>query len=268
MPSTPTPLPTLFVPHGAPTFALSPGETGAALAEMARNLKPSAIVVASAHWHTAAPAVGAAPAPETIHDFWGFPEALYDLAYGAPGEPVLATRVAALLARAGFEATLADDRGLDHGAWIPLSLMFPNADVPVVPLSIQPRLGPDHHYRLGRALAPLAEENVLVIGSGNLTHNLRDWQAGSGVDLSYVRQFADWMWSRLESTDLPALLDYRRQAPQAQRAHPGDDHLLPLYFALGAAASDHVPRRLHAGIAERVLAMDAFAFEPRRGAPQ
>jgi 4,5-DOPA dioxygenase extradiol len=260
-------LPTFYVPHGAPAFALQPGAAGAAMANAAAALKPRAIVVASAHWDTAAPTVGGAMRPETIHDFWGFPEPLYDVAYGAPGTPDVAGDVVGLLAQAGFDASLQADRDLDHAVWIPLRIMFPRADVPVVPLSIQAHLGPEHHYHMGLALAPLARDNVLVIGSGNLTHNLRDWQAASS-SMSYVREFADWVWRRIDTGDLRALLDYRRQAPEAQRAHPTEDHLLPLYVALGAAGAGFSARRIHAGIDERVLAMDAFAFQPETGALQ
>lgn len=262
--------PSLYLPHGAPTIALRPGAAGAALAQLATGLpRPRAILVASAHWDTATPMVGAARWPETIHDFWGFPEPLYDIHYPAPGAPEIATEAAGLLRDAGFAAATAGHQGLDHAVWIPLRLMFPQADVPVIPLSIQSRLGPQHHFRLGRALAPLLRENVLVIGSGNLTHNLRDYQSalrGDGRTPAYVRAFADWFWQRIETDDTAALLAYRSQAPEAQRAHPTEDHLLPIYVALGAAGEDCEATRLHTGIDDLVLAMDAFAFRPRAGA--
>jgi 4,5-DOPA dioxygenase extradiol len=266
-------LPSLFVPHGSPLFALEPGEAGTRLAEVAVELprEPRAIVVASAHWNTPTPTVGAAVRPETIHDFWGFPDQLYDIHYPAPGAPDVAKAVADHLRTAGFPARLAEDRGLDHGVWIPLRLMFPDADIPVVPLSIQIELGPEHHYRIGQALAPLLAKDVLVIGSGNLTHSLRDYQVasarGNGTP-AYVRQFADWMWQRIEADDIDALLDYRRQAPEAQRAHPTEDHLLPLFVALGAAGRHRVAQLIHTGIDYQVLAMDAYAFHARNGASQ
>jgi 4,5-DOPA dioxygenase extradiol len=265
-------LPSLFVPHGAPTFALQPGETGARLAGAAAGLpqQPRAVVVASAHWHTAVPMVGAAERPDTIHDFWGFPEPLYELRYQAPGAPDLASRIVERLREAGFPAQ-ASGHGLDHAVWIPLMQMFPLADLPVVPLSIQAGQGAEHHYRVGQALAPLLEERVLVIGSGNLTHSLQDFRqaivSGGGTP-PYVREFADWIWRRIEEDDIAALLDYRRRAPSAQRAHPTEDHLLPLFVALGAAGAHARARRIHAGIDDLVLAMDAYAFEPQpRSAP-
>jgi 4,5-DOPA dioxygenase extradiol len=268
-------LPSLFVPHGSPFFALQPGEAGARLAQAAAALprKPRAIVVASAHWDTTTPMVGAADHPTTVHDFWGFPDPLYEIRYTAPGAPDIAATVVAHLRAAGFSAELAPAHGLDHGVWIPLRLMFPDADIPVVPLSIQSHLGAEHHYRLGQALAPLLADDVLVIGSGNLTHNLRDVQfarvsrGGTAPTPPYVRDFADWIWQRIEADDIDALLDYRRQAPEALRAHPTEDHLLPLFVALGAGERGRATR-FHTGIDHHVLAMDAFVFQPTGRTPQ
>lgn len=261
-----TALPSLFVPHGAPTFALHPGAAGAALAATAAGIpRPRAIIVVSAHWGSAEPTVGFAERPETIHDFWGFPEALYAMRYPATGCREASDEVLRALVDAGFPARADAERGLDHGAWLPLRLMFPDADVPVLPLSIQSHLGPEHHYRVGQALAPLTRQGFLVLASGNLTHNLGDYQRASmngGQTPAYVRNFSDWFWSRLNASDLPALLDYRQQAPDAVRAHPRDEHLLPLYVALGAAGEKAQPRRLHSGIDDYVIAMDAFAFQP------
>ncbi|MBI5786620.1 MAG: dioxygenase [Rhodocyclales bacterium] len=263
-------LPSVFVPHGSPTFALDPGEAGIRLAAAAAALprRPRAIVVASAHWDTPDPMVGAAERPQTVHDFWGFPEPLYDLRYPAPGAPDLAATVVDLLHGAGLPAQ-ATQQGLDHAVWIPLRQMFPQADVPVVPLSIQSARGPKYHYRLGQALATLRELDVLVIGSGNLTHSLRDVHAarvGGGDTPPYVRAFADWIWRCIEVGDTTALFDYRRRAPEAPRAHPTEDHLLPLFVALGAAGANAQPERFHAGVDTVVLAMDAFAFHPAEGA--
>ena len=260
-------LPSLFVPHGAPTFALRPGAAGAALSAFAHTLspRPRAIVVVSAHWETSAPTIGFAERPQTIHDFGGFPAALYEIRYPATGCREASAEVLQALVDAGFDAKPDSERGLDHGAWLPLRQMFPDADIPVLPLSIQTHLGPTHHYRIGQALAPLARRGFLILASGNLTHNLADYQrvaTRGGVADAYVREFADWVWGRLESNDLPALLDYRSQAPGAVRAHPRDEHLLPLFVALGAAGEAPVPKRLHTGIDDFVLAMDAFAFHP------
>jgi 4,5-DOPA dioxygenase extradiol len=231
----------------------------------ARLARPRAIIMVSAHWSTPAPTVGVASRLETTHDYWGFCDELYSIAYPATGCPEAAAQLLDHLAAAGFASTCDAARGLDHGAWIPLRLMFPDADVPVIPLSIQRHLGPAHHLAVGRALAALTREGFLLIASGSLTHNLRDFQLAHSLGdrvPSYVREFADWVWQRLVAADLPALLDYRHQAPAAQRAHPTDEHLLPLYVALGAAGDRARIDRLHVGIDDHVIAMDAYAFHP------
>lgn len=260
-PSTP---PSLFVPHGAPTFALRPGAAGAALARQASAMtRPRAIVAVSPHWLTSRPTVGTAPRLETLHDFHGFPEALHRIRYPASGCPEAAKSVAQAIADAGFDVGFDAERGLDHGAWIPLRMMFPEADVPVVPLSVQPEAGPEHALRVGRALAPLRNHGLLVLASGNLTHNLRDYfTARAPLDgpPAYVRTFADWIYRQLLAQDTDALLEYRARAPDALRAHPSEEHLLPLFVALGAAGKTFETLRLHAGIDDAVLAMDAFAF--------
>lgn len=262
--------PTLFVPHGSPTFVLYPGAAGAALGAAAATLpRLRAILIVSAHWDTEIPTVGFADRPETVHDYWGFPRELYELRYPATGCREAAAEVRRHLEAAGFEVAADDARGLDHGAWIPLRLMFPDADVPVIPLSIQSRLGPRHHLAVGRALAPLAAQGILVLGSGNMTHNLRDFHeacmAGGGTP-AYVREFVDWMAAKMAAGDVPALLDYRRQAPNAARAHPTEEHLLPLFVAMGAAGEGFEATRFHAGVDEFVLAMDAYAFRSKEAA--
>jgi 4,5-DOPA dioxygenase extradiol len=212
------------------------------------------------------PTVSFAERPETIHDFWGFPDELYTLRYPATGCREAANEVVAAIKAAGLPVIEDAERGLDHGAWVPLRLMFPEADVPVIPLSIQSRGGPQQAYALGQALAPLAAKGFLVIASGNVTHNLRDYQQAAqnnGQTPAYVRQFTDWLAERLVAHDIPALLDYRRQAPGAAQAHPSDEHLLPLFVALGAGGESAKAERFHAGIDNYVIAMDAYKFLPQ-----
>lgn len=259
-----TALPSLYVSHGSPMTALQPGATGARLAELAAALpRPRAIVVASAHYLARSPQVGGATQPETMHDFGGFPAALYQMRYPAPGDPALASEVARQLETAGLPTTVDASRGLDHGVWVPLRLMYPTADIPVVPLSIQPHGGPAHQLAVGRALASLREDGVLVIGSGSITHNLHDLAAGYSAEREapYVRPFIHWIEERLAAGDADALLDYRQQAPFAQRAHPTDEHLLPLFVALGAAGDGARAQRLDAGIDLGILAMDIYRFD-------
>ncbi|HVC11327.1 MAG TPA: class III extradiol ring-cleavage dioxygenase [Burkholderiales bacterium] len=256
-------LPTLFLSHGSPLHALEPGPAGAVWADLGRTLaRPRALLVASAHWETDLPLLTGTARPETIHDFFGFPEPLYRIRYSAPGAPGLAAHALALLEQAGFTAAIDPGRGLDHGAWSPLLYMYPEADVPVVQLSLQSALGARHHYRVGQALEPLRAEGVLVIGSGHMTHNLREWRgARDAAPAPYVREFQDWVHARLEARDLEALLEYRAQAPHAARAHPTEEHFLPLYVALGAAGVNANPRRLYDAIESGVLAMDAYRFD-------
>ncbi|MDL5367684.1 class III extradiol ring-cleavage dioxygenase [Xanthomonas sp. NCPPB 2654] len=257
-------LPSLYISHGSPMTALHPGLVGARLAELAATLpRPRAIVVASAHWLGRRPLVGGAAQPQTIHDFGGFPRELHEMQYPAPGAPALAREVAERLDRAGLQPHLDDRRGLDHGVWVPLSLLYPLADIPVVPLSIQPELGPAHQLALGRALAPLREDGVLLVGSGSITHNLHDFgRYADGKDAPYVRPFIGWVEQALAREDLPALLDYRRQAPFAERAHPTDEHWLPIYFAMGAAGEGGLgAQRIDAGIDAGMIAMDLYRFD-------
>ena len=269
-PSAAAPLPTLFISHGSPLHALEAGAAGASWARLAERLpRPRALLMVSAHWETAQPALTAAEAPATIHDFYNFPEALYRIRYPAPGAPALAARARTLLEDAGFEAALDAERGLDHGAWSPLLHMYPAADVPVVQLSVQTARGAAHHLALGRALRPLADEGVLVVGSGHMTHNLGDRAPGgeAAAPLAYVQAFRDWIDARLEARERDALADYRRQAPHAGRAHPSEEHFLPLFVALGAAADAYRVERIHQGVESAALAMDSYRFDPFQ-APQ
>ena len=255
--------PSVFVGHGAPTLILEPAPVRTFLAGLADIVQPKAIVVASAHWNTAVPTVGAAPAHETIHDFYGFPQPLYALRYPAAGDPVLARRVAGLLEDAGFTTAIDTARGLDHGAWAPLLLAWPDVDVPVVPLSIQASRGPDHHLAVGAALAPLRADGVLVLASGQATHNLADFR-GQPLDAEaapYARAFDDWLADRLFAGDRAALVDYRSQAPEGARCHPTDEHLLPLFVALGAGGDGATARALHRSFTYGVLSMAAYAFD-------
>jgi 4,5-DOPA dioxygenase extradiol len=258
-------LPTLFLSHGSPMHALEPGAAGAVWRALGATLpRPRAILIASAHWEAGLPTLGGAARPETIHDFFGFPEPLYAIRYAAPGAPALAQRAHELLRAAGIASAIDEARGLDHGAWSPLLHMYPAADTPVVQVSIQTALGAAHHLALGRALAPLADEGVLIIGSGHMTHNLREWLRGEFADApaAYVREFRDWVDASIRARDFDALTAYRRQAPHAVRAHPTEEHFLPLFVALGAAGATAQAERLLDTIEGGVLAMDAYLFRP------
>jgi 4,5-DOPA dioxygenase extradiol len=259
----PTVLPSLFVSHGAPTLVIDPVPTRDFLRALGQTMpRPKAILCVSAHWDTAAPRLSAALRPQTIYDFYGFPDELYDMTYPAPGSPELAQRAAELLIGAQIPAELDTQRGLDHGAWVPLSLMHPLADIPVAQLSIQSHQGPAHHLELGRALAPLRGEGVLILASGNATHNLREVfsHALDAPPVPYAREFADWLTARVESGDTAALLEYLQQGPFGPRNHPTPDHYLPLLVALGAGNGAGGGTRLHDGYTYGVLSMAAYAW--------
>ena len=257
-------LPSLFLSHGAPTLPLTDAPARSFLSGLGSGLpRPRAILVVSAHWETESPMVSSVERNETIHDFYGFPRPLYELTYPAPGLPSLAQDIARLLRAAGLSCGIDTARGLDHGAWVPLLLMYPQADIPVLQLSVQPHLGPAHHLELGRALAPLRGEGVLVIGSGSLTHDLSEFR-GQGLDApapDWVSRFGDWFGEKLEAGQTGDLLDYRRLAPFAVKNHPSEEHLLPLYAALGAAGAHWRAEQLHASATYAVLRMDVYAFD-------
>ncbi|MFS0757063.1 class III extradiol ring-cleavage dioxygenase [Noviherbaspirillum sp. 1P10PC] len=257
-------LPALFISHGSPMLAIEDSPARRFLLDLGNTLpRPKAIVVASAHWETSGgPAVSLAPQPQTIHDFGGFPPALFAIQYPAPGAPGVAERVATLLEQGGQAVSRSPDRGLDHGAWVPLRLMYPQADIPVTQLSVLRGGTPAAHLALGTAISALRDEGVLVIGSGSLTHNLHEFR-GQGIDApvpGWVSEFGDWMQSMLAQNQRAALLDYRRQAPHAARNHPSEEHLMPLYVAMGAGGDSASVQRLHASYEYGVLAMDVYAF--------
>ncbi|MCB5190851.1 dioxygenase [Methylobacillus arboreus] len=252
---------TLFISHGAPSLVLKPGKTGTMLAELAASLpRPDAILAVSAHWDTQQPRVSATPRPDTIHDFGGFPPAMYAMQYPAPGAPGLARTVVETLAAHDIAAGIDTSRGLDHGVWVPLMLMYPHADIPVAQLSIQSQAGPRAHYQLGQALAGLKTGNVMLLCSGAITHNLHDFFTSDrdAQALDYVSAFSDWMGEKIAAGDVDALLDYRQQAPGGTRAHPHEDHLMPLFVALGAAQGQAI--RYQPENTYGILAMDTYVW--------
>jgi len=251
-------MPTVFVSHGSPTLILEDVPARRFLAGLGQQLpRPTAIISVSAHWDTERPAVSLAAKPETIHDFYGFPETLYRLRYDAPGAPQLAERVAKLTG-----AARDPHRGLDHGAWVPAMLGWPEADIPIFQLSIQPHLDPAHHIALGRKLGGLGEEGILVMGSGGATHNLRALTRGKQVSEPepWSAEFDDWLAETLAKGDEAALAGYRSRAPHAGLAHPTDEHFLPLHVAFGAAGEGARGRALHRSFTLGNLSMAAYAF--------
>lgn len=262
-------LPVLFVSHGSPMFALQPGSTGPALGAWARAHAPAkqlkGIVLMSPHWMTRGIGVQATPRPETWHDFGGFAPPLYELQYPAVGAPALAEQVLELLRQADLPAGLDAKRPYDHGCWVPLMHLYPQADVPVVQVALPAHVGPDEVYAVGQALAPLREQGILLVGSGSMTHNLYELRREDGPTEPYVAAFCGWVEATLQSGDLPAMLDYRARAPHAARAHPSDEHFLTIYFALGAAGwgqpEGPLPRYISREVLYTSLSMDSFFLD-------
>ena len=255
--------PTIFLSHGSPMLALTDCPARDFLADLGERLgRPNAILVASAHWDTPTATLSATPKSAAIHDFQGFPPALYAMRYSAPGAPELAEHASDLLCEAGLASRIDRARGLDHGAWVPLALMYPRADIPTLQISIQSRLGPAHHFQIGRALAPLRADGVLVIGSGSFTHDLARISRDplDGREPPEVAEFGDWLDGAIRDKRTCDLLTYRTRAPGAVANHPTEEHLLPLFVAMGAAGPASYPERLHSGAMHGALRMDAYSF--------
>jgi len=265
-------LPALFISHGSPMFALEPGLAGPALYALGQDLLQAdagikAVLVVSAHWMTrGGVGVSSTSQPETIHDFGGFPPALYQQHYPATGAPDVAARTLTLLQAAGFPAQLDTHRGLDHGAWVPLMHLLPDASLPVFQVSLPYPIDTAGALALGQALAPLRDEGVLIIGSGSLTHNLRDMRPPSSAPESYVLGFTDWIRNAVLTRDITQLQDYRRHAPHAERAHPSEDHFLPLLVAVGAMLDNDPIEVIDGGVEYGALSMESYVFGQRAAA--
>jgi 4,5-DOPA dioxygenase extradiol len=268
------PLPSIFVSHGSPMIALEPGEAGAFMQRLGPAIdaafgRPKAIVSVSAHTAARVPVVLAAAKHSAVYDFGGFDPKLFTLRYDAPGDPALAAHILGLLQASGIAAQSVPEGGLDHGAWTALRYIYPQADIPVVPLAFVPSDSPARQFALGAALAPLAGEGVLVLGSGSITHNLRRVFGGGGLhpnrtqpEIPESAAFRMWFAGRAAERDWDALFAYRGQAPHAVDMHPTDEHLLPWYVAAGAGGRNDAPIRLHESATMGSLGMDAYAFGP------
>jgi 4,5-DOPA dioxygenase extradiol len=257
-----TAAPSLFISHGAPTFALEPGLLGANLRAIAARLPGfSAVLVVSAHWQSRGVRVMTSVSPETVHDFGGFSPELYRLQYPAPGAPEAALEAGRLLAGQGFVVAEDAQRGLDHGAWVPMLHLFPDARVPTFQVSMPYDLDTAGAWRLGRALGPLRESGILIVGSGSLTHNLYEVRQGGSGSAPYAREFAGWVRDAVLARDTDRLIRYRRNAPHAERAHPSEEHYLPLLVALGAsAAGSDMPEVIEGEMTYDVLSMESYAW--------
>lgn len=268
-----TSLPPIFVSHGSPMIALEPGEAGAFLQRLGPAIdaefgRPTAILAISAHTAARAPVLLGGARHAAVYDFGNFDPRLNQLRYDVPGSPALVDRVQGLLGAAQIALHTVDEGGLDHGIWTALRHLYPAADIPVVPLAFVPSQSPTTQFALGQALASLADERVLVLGTGSITHNLRLVMAGgmreaTRPELPQSRAFRTWFAERSAARDWDSLFAYRTLAPHAVEMHPTDEHLLPWFVAAGAGGRDDAPRRLHDSVTFGSLGMDAYAFGPQ-----
>jgi 4,5-DOPA dioxygenase extradiol len=260
-----TQAPVFFISHGAPTFAIEPGMLGLRLHELGEQLPAlKAVLVVSPHWQTHGVKVMTTYQPETVHDFGGFPSSLYALQYPAPGQPELAKAAARLLTAVGFATELDAQHGRDHGAWVPMMHLLPKANVPVFQVSMPHNLNSLQAVKLGQALAPLRELGVLIVASGSMTHNLFEFRRSGSAPAAYVREFSSWVHTAVLANATSQIIRYRTEAPHAERAHPTEEHFLPLLVALGAQSDSDTVQAIDGGITHGVLSMDSYVW----GMPQ
>lgn len=256
-----TPLPSLFVGHGAPDLLISDIPAGDFLSELgSRLIRPRGIVVISAHWSTSDLQMTAPTTLQTIHDFNGWPSELYDIEYPASGAEWLNTQLAEALAETNYPVCIGSRQGLDHGAWVPLSLMYPDADIPIVQLSLLKEASPEQHFKIGQALDTLRHNGVLILGSGGLVHNLRSLKPEGSSAENWAQSFDNWLFEQLEARELQALFSFANKAQYAQRAHPTDEHLMPLFVSMGAGWSDGQSYQVHQSFSYGNLSMTSYAF--------
>lgn len=254
-------LPSFFIAHGAPSLAIEQHAYTEFLQKLAKSIPaPKAIVLFSAHWESPVQKISSAIHLETIYDFSGFSEKLYDIKYPAKGDLTLSLHIQRLFQEEGIRCELDDERGLDHGAWAPLHIMYPDAQIPVVALSVNPRLTAEEHYRIGAALGTLREEDVLILGSGGTVHNLRRLDRNNPVPQVWAVEFDEWLAEQLETWNLDALVRYDERAPNAREAVPTPEHFVPLLLALGTADTTRRAKLLHHSFQMGTLSLSCWMF--------
>lgn len=252
-------MPALFISHGAPNLSMEDFPAKHFFAELGSTLdSPRAVLVISAHFHSETVCILSSEKPDTVHDFYGFAPELHAMRYPAKGDKPLALDIQSLFQQSGMDVVLNERRGMDHGAWVPLSIIYPKADIPVVQVSINTHLPPEYHYQLGQILKPLRQSGVLILGSGGASHNLGELHLNSITPPTWACEFIDWLHHNMLAKNIDALLDYRRRAPNAIRNHPTEEHLLPLFTVLGAMELDEQVERIHHSYIYGTLSMDAY----------
>jgi len=254
-------MPSYFFAHGAPSIVLEDNAYTALLKNFAAHTpKPKAIVLFSAHWEQSMQTVSAAGRYSTIYDFGGFQDELYRMTYPAEGDRALSDQIQSLFSKHGIQSALDEERGLDHGAWAVLKLLYPDADIPVVALSVNRYLTNEQQYQVGKALSELREQDILIIGSGGTVHNLRklNWKS-EGID-GWAEAFDNWIQAKLEAWDVDSLFNYRERAPYAQEAVPTNEHFIPLLLAMGTGDANRQAKLLHRSYQYGNLSLSCWQF--------
>lgn len=254
-------VPSIFVCHGGPTLAIEDNQYTSFLKNLGKSIKPKAIVIFTAHFEEEITTISSVEGTyDMIYDFYGFPKELYSMKYPAKGSPELASKLQGMFKNYNIESKFDTKRGLDHGAWVILHLMYPEADIPVVQISVNPYLSMERQYEIGKAINKLKEEDILVIGSGSTVHNLRtiNWEAVSAE--KWAEEFDNWLIDKVEKNDLESLFKYRELAPNAERAVPREEHLVPLFIAMGSGQEGKLPKLLHKSYEFGTLSYICFEF--------
>ncbi|RFU66406.1 dioxygenase [Peribacillus saganii] len=254
-------MPSLFLAHGAPSLVIENNSYTEFLKNLAANMdQPKAIVIFSSHWESCSLSVTAVQNHSTIHDFAGFPDSLYEITYPAKGDLDISDHLLTLFAKSGYLAELKNDRSLDHGVWVPLSIMYPDASIPVVSISVNPALSNQAQYKIGKAVKSLKRQNVLVIGSGGIVHNPEQFIVGMEVAEGWAVTFEHWIEEKLLKRDMESLLNFEEIAPFASLAVPTKEHFAPLLIAMGAGNHKRKPELLHRSFQYGNLSLSAWKF--------
>ncbi|MEC1721261.1 dioxygenase family protein [Schinkia azotoformans] len=258
-------MPSLFIAHGSPTLAIEDNLYTQYLTALGKTLpKPKAIVLFSAHWVSPVQTVSNVDEFKMIYDFYGFPDEMYNIVYPAKGYKDLTIDIVDLFKEHGISFRVDETRGLDHGAWVVLRLLYPNADVPVISMSVNPNLSPEEQYKIGTSLFKLREKDVLIIGSGGTVHNLRalNWSKQSGDADGWAVEFDDWIGDHINKWDLDSLFKYDAIAPNAELAVPpyGNEHFVPIFYAMGAADNEKKAKLIHSSYQYGNLSHSVWQF--------
>ncbi|RUT45377.1 dioxygenase [Paenibacillus anaericanus] len=259
--------PALFIAHGSPTLAIENNTYTTFLGQLGQEIlrKPRAVVIFSAHWDSPVQYVTEDASHETLHDFYGFPDEMYDINYPVQGDPELSKEISSIFKSNNLPYAMSSGRGLDHGAWVVLRAMYPDGDVPVVSLSVDSKRSPEEQYAIGKMLSGLREQNVLVIGSGGLVHNLRLLGEVNARPATWAVEFDDWIGEQLVNWDLRSLMQYEKRAPHIREAVPAyaNEHLVPLLYAMGAGDTDRTARKLFQDYQYGSLSLNCWIFGGR-----